>query len=319
MSCSPIIKGTQIVNKSCYTYDTLKIIKNFYNKKNPKDKIKTNDPIELWKTLKTRLVECQGEKERCWLNVVDDPKIRMKIKGDIFSPDAPPEWTKNPNEWLSNFDIANVLKQYEEAYPEFIFIEPSPIDFDKKPHDYGGECVSDDLCEFSLKSYMIRGKTKIGFVFNLDDHTSNGSHWVSMFLDLRDDFIFYFNSTGEKIPKEIEILKDRIVHQAKKEGIDLIFIQNHPTSHQRENTECGMYSLYFIISMLTLPGTTTKTSRKGVAETKNDHFSGKDDEKIKRLPKIQMFLSLSGITDAEMSKYRKIYFNFPTKSLRSFS
>ena len=81
MACSPIIKGNQVVNKSCYTHNTLKIIKKFYNKKNPKDKIKTNDPIELWKTLKTRLVECDGEKERCWLNVVDDPKIRMKING----------------------------------------------------------------------------------------------------------------------------------------------------------------------------------------------------------------------------------------------
>ena len=35
-----------------------------------------------------------------------------------------------------------------------------------------------------------------------------------------------------------------------KQPIHFRFHQNYPLEHQYENTECGMYSLFFIISML---------------------------------------------------------------------
>jgi hypothetical protein len=28
---------------------------------------------------------------------------------DSFAPESPPEWKKNPNEWLSSIDIMNVM------------------------------------------------------------------------------------------------------------------------------------------------------------------------------------------------------------------
>jgi hypothetical protein len=34
----------------------------------------------------------------------------------------------------------------------------------------------------------------VGFTINLDNHNESGSHWVSMFLDLDDKIIFYFDS-----------------------------------------------------------------------------------------------------------------------------
>ena len=351
MTCSPLVKGKQVIKNSCYTADSLKKIKIYYNKKNPSNPITTTDPVELWKTLKTRLVKCQDKPEDCWLNTIEDQKLKSEIDEDIFAPDSPPEWTKNPNEWLSNFDISNVLKQYEEAHPEFTYIEPSPIDFDKKPKNYQGSCVSNELCKFSLKRYINKGKTKIGFIFNLDEHTKGGSHWVSMFVDLEDKFIFYFNSTGEAIPREIEILKDRILEQAKKENIELVFIQNHPTSHQRGNNECGMYSLFFIISMISdLPLTTSETSKQSIdglhsQSTENEYSSTLQPEeflnekkhtyknigrgnlteplhknnKIIKLRKIQFFKDSGKITDKKMNEYRKKYFNIPTKSLMDSS
>jgi hypothetical protein len=301
MACSPLINGKHVIKGSCYTADALEKIKIYYNKKNPTTQIKTKDPVELWKLLKSRLVECNDKKEDCWLNAIKDEKLKKELDEDLFAPDSPPEWTKNPNEWLSNFDISKVLKQYEEAHPEFTYIEPSPIDFDKKPASYQGSCVSDELCNFSLKSYINKGKRKIGFVFNLDEHTKGGSHWVSMFLDLDDKFIFYFNSTGEAIPKEIEELKDRIIEQARKENIELVFIQNHPKSHQRGNTECGMYSLFFIISMISMPGF------KDSGEPEITAGSVKNNN----LPKIGMFTNMNSIADQKMEEYRKIYFNSP--------
>ena len=35
---------------------------------------------------------------------------------------------------------------------------------------------------------------QIGIVFNLDKHDQEGSHWVSMFIDLKRDGIYYFDS-----------------------------------------------------------------------------------------------------------------------------
>ena len=53
------------------------------------------------------------------------------------------------------------------------------------------------------------------------------------------------------MPKEVKKLVNRIIKQGKEIGLKLDFHQNHPIEHQRGNTECGMYSLYLIIQLLT--------------------------------------------------------------------
>ena len=47
-------------------------------------------------------------------------------------------------------------------------------------------------------------------------------------------------------------LVDNITNQGKilQKPIHFNFDQNHPVEHQMENTECGVYSLFFIIYML---------------------------------------------------------------------
>ena len=59
----------------------------------------------------------------------DGESCNTGATGSTFTPYKPTEWEKNPVEWLSNFDILNVLKQYEEKYSDFKFIGPTPIDF----------------------------------------------------------------------------------------------------------------------------------------------------------------------------------------------
>jgi len=281
MSCAPIVIGKRVIKNSCYTSNAIEKIKQGYNRQYPDKQITETDPETVWKILKERLTECKNQTEECWLETIQNTQLQKKIDEYIFAPDAPPVWTKNPNEWLSNIDIEKVLRQYEDAYPNFKFFSPTPIDFETRPHYYGGKCVSDELCNFSVSKLLENKKTKIGFIFNLDKHTQSGSHWVSMFLDLENKIIFYFDSTGEDIPEEIETFKNRIMKQATEQGIELKFIKNHPQSHQYGNTECGMYSLYFIVSMLTLP------HKKSIYL-----FKGK-----KRIP------------DKLMEKYRRIYFN----------
>jgi hypothetical protein len=285
MNCSPNVAGKNATEYTCYTIDILKRIREEYNKDHSPDMwITTEDPHEIWKTLNKRLTTCS--KEDCWLNEIDDKVLRKQIDKYIFAPDSPPEWDKNPNEWLTNYDILDVLNQYETAYPQFVFLGPSPIDFDTKIEK---KCVEQSLCDFSVKDYIQNGKTKIGIIFNTDPHDKSGSHWISMFIDLEELFIFYFDSAGDKIPDEIAVFRDRIIKQANKESLKLKYYDNYGRQHQHGSTECGMYSLFFIITMLTGKiGTNTKKTSL--------------DKRLK------MFMT-GNIRDKYIEKYRKIYFN----------
>lgn len=251
MNCSPAVKGRTAHFDTCYTPDALIKIKNAYNKGKPRDKrILTKNPHKIWTELRDKLTQCSSED--CWLKEIKDPRARSQLDDLIFAPDKPEEWKKNPTEWLSNFDIANVLKQYQITHREFKLLGPSSIDYDTKLPEENGKCVWQDLCRLSLGDLKKHGKTKLGIVFNLDTHDKPGSHWVSMFVDLEHAVIFYYDSALNSTPPEVTRLKDEIVKQglALNPPIQFRFIKNRH-SHQRTNTECGMYSLFFHITMLT--------------------------------------------------------------------
>ena len=108
------------------------------------------------------------------------------------------------------------MKQYERYYKNFLFIGPSPIDFDAKLVD--NECVWEELCKFDLKKIIAKNKNKLGLIFNLDPHYKSGSHWVSMFINIPQRYIFYFDSNGDKMPEEIKILIERIKSARKRVG-----------------------------------------------------------------------------------------------------
>jgi len=285
MICSPAVRKISVRN-SCYTPKILFMIRDAYNKDHSEeDKITETDPTKLWKIFNSRFVQCK--KEDCWLNQIKDANLKKKIDRYVFAPDKPYEWKNNPNEWLSNFDIMNVLEQYEQTYKQFEFIGPTPIDFDKVVE---GSCIQSELCHFQLRDQIKRGKTQIGIIFNLSPHTSSGSHWVSLFIDVKERTIFYFDSAGEPIPKEIKVFVDRVMSQVKDmDGSKYAFYQNHPKEHQMGNTECGVYSLFFIITMLT-------------------GFSPLTRGRMNMKQKIHLFKKRT-IPDKYIEKYRNVYFN----------
>ena len=134
-------------------------------------------------------------------------------------------------------------------YPEFEFIGPSPTDYFVK--EYGDSCVWDELCKFNLQSWLKKGKTKIGVVFNLDPHYKSGSHWVALFINTVSRAVYYFDSTGARIHKHINRFRKEVQAQAASQlGQKYKFDTNYNVEHQFHNTECGMYVLFFIITML---------------------------------------------------------------------
>jgi hypothetical protein len=239
--CKPGLKG--LVGNTCFTKDIVNMIKTQYNM-NASKKITAKKPKTIIEHLKKN-TKCSDE--QCWIKMLPQHQ-QHNIVNYLYRPTYPREWNNNKNEWLSNFDILAVIKQYEDSYPCFKFIGPTFIDFDAKLYD--DKCVENELCNFNIDTYMKTKQTKIGIIFNLDKHYQRGSHWVSLFIDLENKIIFYFNSTGEEIPSEINALIDRIITQSSERGIKMNCKFND-LEHQLEDTECGVYSLFFIISMLT--------------------------------------------------------------------
>ena len=100
------------------------------------------------------------------------------------------------------------------------------------------------------------------------------------------------------MPRQINKLKKEIIKQGKQldEPILFKYIQND-YSHQKTNTECGMFSLFFIVTFLT--------------HNLDNHFQtimkgGKTQLDTNDIVRI---FTKPGLTDELMTSYRKVYFN----------
>lgn len=300
MNCNPVVDDKTPVLNSCYTAEALNEIKNAYNKNTENEiKITATEPKYIWLDLRKRLDHCS--REDCWLNEIKNPDTRRQYDEIMFAPDRPNEWNQDPVAWLSNYDIAAVLKQYEKSHPDFKLLGPSAIDYDTQLND--GKCVWNDLCRLSLNELQDQGKRKLGVVFNLDKHYQPGSHWVSLFVDLDKQIIFYYDSAMNPVPREVSRLKNEIIKQGKSLNTPINFkymLNNY--SHQMSNTECGMFCLFFIITWLT-EEIDNMVSKKHVSK-----IIGGKSTKLSTDALIKLFTK-PGITDEMMIMYRNILFN----------
>lgn len=277
LNCSPCVANKKVVKNSCMTLEALMKIRDEYNKDHPDNKIIASKPVLIWHELKMRL-DCKDE--RCWIKEIDDRNLRTQIKNQLFAPEHPPEWLHNKNEWLSNFDIDAIMKQYEEKDKTFEYLATTPVDFNFIVDKSSNTCYEEILCNFDLKTLMEAGKHKFAVVFNLDKHDESGSHWISLFINAHKNIIMFFDSANGNIPSQIAQFIKTVKQQGLDNGIHFKFLRNHK-QHQRGNTECGVYSIHFIIEML------NNADRA-----------------------IELFLN-GYIPDNKIEKYRKIYFNTP--------
>lgn len=254
---------------SCFDHQSLiKIAKN-YNKKHPEDKINYDglSKKELWGILQKKFSYKCGEQESCWLDIPQVAELEdQEIEKNTFKPKIP----KRKYQWLSNFDIDDVMIQYENKYPFFVYLGTSPIDFDI----HVAAIKNLDI----VKMYKA-GVRVIANIFNLDKHDESGSHWVAVFIDMRSlsdlksymggSYNKYYNNVDHKSqsieffdsygnangnngrpPKEIDVFMKRMINNMKKgAGIDLEYKYN-TVRHQYQNSECGVYCLNFITERL---------------------------------------------------------------------
>jgi len=233
---------------SCYTNKILFELRNKWNERHPENKIFSDKPIEIWKEYQLRINGlCRNE--QCWIKHIDDTKENRRLRDEMkmsFAPEKPDYVDKN--EWLSNIDIAKVLKMYERVYPCFEFLGPTPIDYDAKSQ---GRYVCNKIATFDLNSFIQKGIFKIGIVFNLDNHRQGGSHWVCVFINVKESMIYYFDSVAKKMNIQIKKLINKVIQQGRNLQHPVYFqLETNKTVHQRKNNECGVYCLFVITSLL---------------------------------------------------------------------
>ena len=244
--------GIKKNGNSCFTKEQLVRIATAYNADNPKNKIKFNTRTtanELWNLIRKQLSNvCQNE--WCWL----DQNFAKGLRGNTSSTGRSgggtnldkrfkPRGTKSRTGWLSTTDIDEVMQMYEKIHDNFTFFGPVPIDF---------KVINTELNDLNIEQLDRKHIYRIGIIFNLDPHDQDGSHWVAMYVDTYHKQIYFFDSYGScPAPKEIMDLMVSLANKIRKlRGTRKIDMRCNTTRMQYANTECGVYSMYFILELL---------------------------------------------------------------------
>jgi hypothetical protein len=191
---------------------------------------------------------CSNNDEECLIEKSYlSHREKKYLLNEFFRPKMPNGWKNDPDMWLTSDDISNVMKQYEKAYPQFKFLGVVPIDF-SAPDPYvktEKRCMNEQFCHVDLKQEKENGREILGAVFNLDPHYKGGSHWVALAVDLKRDCVYYFDSYGIAPPEQVARFMRYLTIQNPK-----LRLESNGRRFQFSDTECGMYSMYFLIRMI---------------------------------------------------------------------
>jgi len=274
--CAP---SKKLTNGSCIPLNILIEMAKAFNIDNKNDQIKlysrtveTLKPAKykkyLIKSFQSKLKNCDNQ--ICWtkqsfLNRLSD-KMKKEIKENIFRP-------KGPNgkfTWLNTSNIENVMKQYELTYPDFLFLGAVPIDF------YEFDRFGIKNLDFQT-DLIDKNKTKIGIVFNLDEHWQEGSHWTSMYSDFNKGVVYYFDSYGTSPETRILNFMNKISKFLYKKNNKIPIVDYNKFQHQKGNNACGLYSMNFILRLLNGTSfeelTTKRISDESVNECREFYFT----------------------------------------------
>jgi hypothetical protein len=299
--CSP---KYQTGKKSCLPPWALKHLITEYNKKYAEDPIvvKTNDKddfVLFWEALSEKMSKknvCHYGDEKCWSRKLNptfhhsDSKSTLyqvslphTFEKKFFAHSVPKKWKENVETWLTNHDIQNIMSQYMDKHDHFLFIGPVPNDFElEKVRE---KCIVKELCpkiiQKFVKKWQKEKKSNIGIIFNTDPHDQSGAHWIAAFvnIDPRHPEVFYYDSYGAPPSLEISTFLRRVADELEKESGRRVPVKINTNRHQYIGSQCGIYCIHFIITML---------ERNAVEEdafekyTSHDYTQGKSRDEVMR-------------------------------------
>jgi hypothetical protein len=250
--CAP---GKKFTEGSCFTLENLKDIATNYNQAHTdKISIENKTKRELLKELILKFKKAfDCDDQICWLSTAPVRDANDDVKKYTFRPKGP---TKQ-YEWLSTKDIEDVMIQYEKVHTDFKFLGAVPSDFDKLP-----------IYETTDLEFAELEKTtpKLGLVINLDTHDQSGSHWVGFYANLKTNSIYYFDSFRKQPQNRVRQFITRLLGYMANKSQDTKLdvekfmkrfkksddydIRYNKIQHQYKNSECGVYSVHFLIKLL---------------------------------------------------------------------
>jgi hypothetical protein len=168
-----------------------------------------------------------------------DPECITKNGGldlNLLNTDFVPKGPIN-GEWLSNFDIIACFDMWARIHKHFIYIEPQMNDFERH---------NKELSQVDWKKFKNDPEHKIiGCVINTDNYGNRGQHWVAIVSDNKDKTIEYFDSAGGAPSNEIMRFVEKVSAIT---GFRVVYCNQ--VKHQQENSECGVYCIYYILCRL---------------------------------------------------------------------
>ena len=148
---------------------------------------------------------------------------------------------RSSREWLTNITIDSILFRFSIQYPHYYPLKTSPQNY--------MDCPNDSLNNFSLRDTIKKNISIIGVVFNTAYYGESGKHWVTVVINMkaRPNRILYFDSNGLNACENIlnwckKQYKEMLAISAELNIEAPIFITNN-ISHQKSNTECGVYCI----------------------------------------------------------------------------
>lgn len=273
--CSPTANSTFSKDRTCFDKAALIRLAESWNSTHKTDKITNIRKLskkELWSQINRKmLAKCKGEdKEACWVDnlVNNEDPVTKKLR-----PVSPDEWKKNPYTWLSNYDIEDAMFQYEdEDSYKFKFIGVYPVDFATKAGIFG-KCLYQETCDIDFKKLRKRGYKYAGMVINLDHHDQPGSHWTALFVVMDPSSpgygAYYYDSVSRAPPKEVEEYMKLLKQKAQDADSTKEFkLEYNPYRHQFKNTECGIFSMSYLVRWLVLLQKNQNTTFEKVVKIK---------------------------------------------------
>jgi len=154
---------------------------------------------------------------------------------------------------IDNYNIFSVQSQWMREFPHYFAFDFAMIDFDK---------TNDPLFTTDIAD-ILQGKVEADFgdhkefrkcdciscVLNTDVSTGRGKHWICVFVDCRSPewTIEFYNSTGRPPAKSILRWMEKTYASLRDySGLEPKRIIVTTVKHQQKNTECGVYSLFYI-------------------------------------------------------------------------
>lgn len=162
---------------------------------------------------------------------------------------------------LNNDNIDNVLRNLSYLHRGYYHMNFQMIDFAGERDGRAwrktrGQLITPtELGSINLVRDVIgKGYDTFGVVLNTDVRTNGGIHWFSIFCDFRStpNTLEYFNSSGNKPMVQVQdwLIKTEKMMNNSPEHLSKIVILSGLAHQKDSETECGLYSLYYIWNRL---------------------------------------------------------------------